>query len=245
MSGAVYTQPNTDKLSFFMTRSSFPAIEAETGKSTQGEARLETAQENTAAAKLGSLERLRLAARASFVEVGYHATRPQDIAKRAGVANGTFYLHFADKQQAFLDFSRQAQNDLLGEMNQRVSSVNGRRQRWRVICGTVIDFDVEYPGVLQAAFLDPVFIAPNDPQAWQMYDRLGHLLAVVLADESSSTDMDLSLISHGLCGMLRHALIYAGRNGLDREQLIDDLSRFIDRGLSRQEPESAKMTDVD
>ena len=194
--------------------------------------------------KAGSLQRLRQAARALFVEVGYHATRPQDIAKRAGVANGTFYLHFADKQQAFLDFSRQAQDELLGELHNRVNAVTGRLQRWRVICGTVIDFESDHPGVLQAAFLDPVFISPKDPQAWQMYDRLGHLLSLVLADESSSTDMDLALISHGLCGMLRHAMIYAGRNGLDREQLIDDLSRFIDRGLSRPQATSPEAGDV-
>ena len=47
-----------------------------------------------------TLDRLRLAARELFVELGYHETRPQDIARRASVANGTFYLHFADKQQS-------------------------------------------------------------------------------------------------------------------------------------------------
>jgi AcrR family transcriptional regulator len=54
--------------------------------------------EKKSALKVAALERLRLAARELFVEVGYHETRPQNIARLAGVANGTFYLHFADKQ---------------------------------------------------------------------------------------------------------------------------------------------------
>ena len=35
------------------------------------------------------------------------------------MAKGTFYLHFADKQQAFLDLAEQVQNDLLEVMSDR------------------------------------------------------------------------------------------------------------------------------
>jgi AcrR family transcriptional regulator len=183
--------------------------------------------------KVATLDRIRGAARALFVELGYHETRPQDIARRAGVANGTFYLHFADKQQAFLDFAEQAQNELLEVMSERLQSVSGRRARWRVTCRALFDFASEHPGLLQAAFLDPVFIAPRDDHAWGMYDRLGHLVGVALQDEVENTGFDLELISHGVCGMLRHAMIYAGRREIDREKMIDDLSRFIDQGLGQ------------
>ena len=91
-----------------------------------------------AADKVATLDRLRQAARELFVDLGYHETRPQDIAKRAGVASGTFYLHFADKQQAFLDFAEQAQNELLGLMSVRLQSVSGSRARWRATCRAAI-----------------------------------------------------------------------------------------------------------
>jgi len=196
--------------------------------------------EKEPALKVATLDRLRLAARELFVELGYHETRPQDIARLAGVANGTFYLHFADKQQAFLDFAEQAQNELLVVMSDRLQEISGSLARWRVTCGAVVDFGAEHPGLLQAAFLDPVFIAPRDDNAWGMYDRLGHLVSVTvrnnhMADSGGQPDeYDDELISHGLCGFLRQAMIYASRRDLDREKMIEDLSMFIDRGFGNQ-----------
>lgn len=180
--------------------------------------------------KAATLTRLRNAARILFVERGYHATRPQDIARQAGVANGTFYLHFADKQQAFLDFAEQAQRELLADLEQSVHG-GSRRERWQNVCGAIIDFGVRHPGLLQAAFTDPVFIAPSDDRAWRLYDRIGERMARAIRGEGVSEDYDLEMLSHGLCGLLRHAMIYAGRRGIDRDKLIYDLGRFIDRGL--------------
>jgi AcrR family transcriptional regulator len=45
---------------------------------------------------------------ATFAEQGFAATRLEDVAARAGVAKGTIYLHFKDKQDLF-------QSVLLGE----------------------------------------------------------------------------------------------------------------------------------
>ena len=93
-----------------------------------------------------SLERLRKAARTLFVRDGYHPTRPQDIARQAGLANGTFYLHFKDKRAAFLDFAAQVQGELLEAYRLRLESVTDPRGRLRVIFNTVVDFATRHPG---------------------------------------------------------------------------------------------------
>ena len=49
--------------------------------------------------------RLLAAARKLFVSKGYHETRPQDIAKEADVAHGTFYSHYTDKREIFIAFA--------------------------------------------------------------------------------------------------------------------------------------------
>src|ERR1700728_2357847 len=69
-----------------------------------------------------SLARLRAAARQWFVERGYHATRPHDIARAAGVGHGTFYLHFPDKRGCFLDFVELARKELDAFLRARVAS---------------------------------------------------------------------------------------------------------------------------
>jgi AcrR family transcriptional regulator len=44
----------------------------------------------------------------TFIEKGFAATRLDDVAKRAGVAKGTIYLHFKDKQALFEELVRSA-----------------------------------------------------------------------------------------------------------------------------------------
>src|SRR5258705_11724923 len=43
-----------------------------------------------------------------FIARGFTATRLDDIAKRAGVAKGTIYLHFKDKESMFEELIRTA-----------------------------------------------------------------------------------------------------------------------------------------
>src|SRR5579883_198423 len=51
-----------------------------------------------------------------FIERGYAATRLDDVAKRAGVAKGTIYLHFKDKQTLFQELVRAALLPLIGRL---------------------------------------------------------------------------------------------------------------------------------
>src|SRR6202451_2567152 len=59
-----------------------------------------------------SLSKIKSAARKLFVERGYDATRPQDIAREAGLGHGTFYLHYPDKRACFLAFVEEARQEL-------------------------------------------------------------------------------------------------------------------------------------
>src|SRR3984885_14132601 len=69
-----------------------------------------------------SLAKLKKAARKLFVERGYHATRPQDIARDAGLGHGTFYLHYEDKRACFLAFVEDAREELDSFIRSRQTS---------------------------------------------------------------------------------------------------------------------------
>jgi AcrR family transcriptional regulator len=51
-----------------------------------------------------------------FVARGFAATRLDDVAKRAGVAKGTIYLHFTDKEALFQELIRTALVPLIGRL---------------------------------------------------------------------------------------------------------------------------------
>ena len=51
-----------------------------------------------------------------FVARGFAATRLDDVAKRAGVAKGTIYLHFNDKEALFQELIRTALVPLIGRL---------------------------------------------------------------------------------------------------------------------------------
>lgn len=51
-----------------------------------------------------------------FIDRGYAAARLDDVARRAGVAKGTIYLHFKDKQALFEELVRSALLPLIGRL---------------------------------------------------------------------------------------------------------------------------------
>ena len=54
-----------------------------------------------------------------FIARGFAATRLDDVAKRAGVAKGTIYLHFKDKEALFQELVRTALVPLIGRLTRR------------------------------------------------------------------------------------------------------------------------------
>jgi len=58
------------------------------------------------------------AALEEFTARGYEGARLDDVAKRAGVAKGTIYLYFADKEALFQDLVRSMVSPVLGMLEQ-------------------------------------------------------------------------------------------------------------------------------
>jgi AcrR family transcriptional regulator len=185
--------------------------------------------------RLQSRRRLLDAATGLFVARGYDRTRPQDIARLAGVATGTFYLHFRDKEAIFLAFADEAQERLLVYCSERLAGIEDLEERIRVFIRAMFAYAGDHPGELQVAFLDPVMIAPGDEDAWRLYDRFGRIFAEGLAEAAAGNrihrDYDLDLISHALGGLMRHGTIFGARRGLDPDRVAEQLTRFIGRGL--------------
>jgi AcrR family transcriptional regulator len=185
--------------------------------------------------KAESRQRLLAAARQLFTEHGYHATRPQDIARAADVGSGTFYLHFADKRECFLAFAEEARCELEAFVGERLAGIEGVEPRLRALLEALLDYAERHPGVLKAASTDVSVIASEAPAgdglidrwaaAWAAHIRAGVDAGVICAD------YDADVIGHAIVGLIRGAAGFGMRHRRARADLVDTVARFLTRAL--------------
>jgi AcrR family transcriptional regulator len=101
--------------------------------------------------KPDSLARLKQAARKLFVDRGYDATRPQDIAREAGLGHGTFYLHYPDKRACFLAFVEDARRELDAHLRAHRLPGQSLEQRIAANLQAIHEYSDHHPGVLRVA----------------------------------------------------------------------------------------------
>lgn len=188
--------------------------------------------------------RLLAAARRLFVERGYHGTRPQDVARAADVGAGTFYLHFADKREAFLAFTEQAAEELMAAVRGATEGVPDFEARLRRSLEALLAYADAHPGVLGAAFADAEVIAAGLPREASLRERLAATLAGSLRHDMQAgrlrADLDPEVVAHGLVGFVHHALAYGAARGLAREALLETVTRFCARPLAPARSEAAR-----
>jgi AcrR family transcriptional regulator len=195
--------------------------------------------------KAESRERLLEAARRLFIERGYHATRPQDIAREADVGHGTFYLHFADKQECFLAFAARACDELEAFVDARLASVEGVEPQLRALLEALLDYAEQNPGEIKAAMTDVSVIASDGVVRESVIDRWAtewaERLRLGAAAGAIHADYDAAVAGHAIVGLIRGAAVYGRRHGTGRAQVVDTVARFLARALvSEAEAEAAR-----
>jgi len=185
--------------------------------------------------------RLLSAARTLFVERGYHLTRPQDIARVADVAAGTFYVYFADKREAFLAFTEQVTDELLVCTRERVADAENFEELLQRALEALFEYSAANPGVLHAVSGDAAVGAAELPPGAGLRDRLAEVLARSIEQGMSRgevpDDYDAELIAHGVTGFIQNALVHAAVRGREGAEVLTHLQRFLTRALARHPKE--------
>jgi AcrR family transcriptional regulator len=185
--------------------------------------------------KAETRRRLLDAARALFVERGFDATRPQDVARAADVASGTFYVHFADRREAFLAFTDEAAAELMERVRERVSGASSCEQRLRGSREALLEYSDAHPGVVRAAFADEGVISSGLDAGTTLRDRLAQSLAQALREgmleRELCPDYDPLVVAYGIVGFIQQAFVHASTELPDRAELIDNVTRFCGRAL--------------
>ena len=185
--------------------------------------------------KAHTRRRLLDAARELFVADGYDATRPQDIARRADVAAGTFYAHFDDKRDVFLAFTAEVTEELLERVRARAAGARRFDEALQRSLEALFAYADANPGVLRAVSADAAVGAANLPPGASLRERLAERLAAQIREArvrgEVPADYDPLVVAHGVVGFVHHALVYGASAGRDAALLLANLKSFCQRAL--------------
>ncbi len=211
-----------------------PRLVQAPGKAVAAPPRPAAAPDRRTRRKAATRARLLRAARALFVERGYDATRPQDIARRADLAVGTFYLHFADKGDAFRAFTEEAARELMEALRRGSAGAGGFAEGLRASLEALLAFADAQPGVLSACFADATVLSARLPRGESLRGRLTASLAQGLrqgmARGELHRDYDAELVAAAIVGLVQHALLH-GRDEACRAAVLENVTRFCARAL--------------
>jgi AcrR family transcriptional regulator len=182
-----------------------------------------------------SLVRLKRAARKLFVDRGYDATRPQDIAREAGLGHGTFYLHYPDKRACFLSFVEDARQELDEHLQARRIPGANLEQRIATNLTAIYEYADSHPGVLRAAMTDERVIDTEGvevrPLLMQWGAEWAEMVRGFAKDGSACPSYDADIIGQAIVGALHQASRECHRSQRCREELVKNLSAFLTRAL--------------
>jgi len=182
-----------------------------------------------------SLTKIKAAARKIFVERGYHAARPQDIAREAGLGHGTFYLYYEDKRACFMAFVEDARAELHGYIRNRIGVGRSLEDTIGTTLNAIYEYSDTHPGVLIAAMTDEAVIDAEGAQAMPLLQRWGSDWAQHVRDAMRDGEAvriyDSDIVGQAILGAIHQCAIEGYRTGRKRQEVVDNLTRFLVRAL--------------
>jgi AcrR family transcriptional regulator len=182
-----------------------------------------------------SLAKIKKAARKLFIERGYHATRPQDIAREAGLGHGTFYLHYRDKRACFRAFVEDARADLHAHIRNRVGAGRSLEESIATTLNAIYEFSDAHPGVLGAATTNEAVIDAEGAGAMPLLLRWGRdwaqSVSDAMRDGHAAKLYDADIVGQAIVGAIHQCGSEGDRMGRKRQHVVDNLTRFLARAL--------------
>ncbi len=178
------------------------------------------------------------AAEEVFGEAGYTGASVAEIVRRAGVAQGTFYVYFPDKKAVFEELVRVLNHEMRRHLSQAIEGLDHRvdmeRAGFEAFFSWVAEHRALYKLVREAEFVDPeIFRWHYDTLARGYSDGL----KAAMDRGDIDADVDPNVVAHVLMGI---AEFLGGRWVIvdHRQPTADELSdvmEFIRRGLGTGE----------
>ena len=175
------------------------------------------------------------AAEAIFGERGYESASITHITQRAGVAQGSFYTYFPNKQAAFTELVRSLSDDLIAEVAEQTAGAPSRIEAERRGLVAFFQFTLKHQSlyriVRQAEFVDEALYRAY-------YERIaaGYMRSVGAAMAAEELrELDVEAIAWSMMGIADFLgmrwVLWEGR--LPPDSVIDSAIAMIRNGLTR------------
>lgn len=185
--------------------------------------------------KSESYLKLKAAARKLFIERGYHATRPQDIAREAALGNGTFYRYFPDKRACFLTFVEDARAELDAHLRYRIQPSPSLKTTIATMLNAILEYSEFHPGVLTAAIVGDAVIDTEGPRGIPLLQRWGQEWAEIIRSAieagTAFSDVNPDIVGQAIAGALHQAASEGISSRRNRQEMVECLTRFFVRAL--------------
>ena len=161
----------------------------------------------TSAKRGNTADRLREAASEAFAELGWQATRVEDIVRRAGVSHGTFYTYYENKAAVLDDLVRSSQRDFVGLAAAPWEADDVRGALERVIGGFLDQYAndrITMRTWLQAAREEAPFAALYVQSRALFVERVAQQLDALVAASGRTGAPPAGTVASSLVAMVEH-----------------------------------------
>lgn len=178
------------------------------------------------------------AAESTIAEFGYERSSVAEITRRAGVAQGTFYIYFPDKKSIFVELVRHLNHKVRAASAAAVEGAGSRQEMERLGFRAFFEKVAEEPAIYrvirEAEFVDHDSYESHYATLAAPYAK--GLRAAIEAGEIAD-DLDPDLLAYILMGIgefMGMKLVLWGQD-FPEEAVFDQLMKFVERGLGRKE----------
>lgn len=194
-----------------------------------------------ARSRIQTRKRLLDAAVRLFAERGLHGVTSHEIARAAGVASGTFYLHFRDKTDAYRHIVFHAIEDLTHRVQQAVGAAASNVLVQRVRAEAIVAFAENNRDVVRILFSTDSEAASVEADALtNLASGLEARLRREREEGSFPADLDPAVCARAHVGMTAHLIDWWTQDPsrASRDTIIETLVRlqFVGAGSTGRPP---------
>jgi TetR/AcrR family fatty acid metabolism transcriptional regulator len=189
-------------------------------------------------------ERILDAAVRVFARKGFHATRVSEVAKAAGVADGTIYLYFKSKDDLLISLFEDRMEDINANLRDTLAKSATAAEKLRVVVRLHLELVEQNRHMAEVICVElrqsSKFIKEYANPKFSEFLRL---IAGAISDGQKSgelrADLDPPLIARAMFGALDEialAWLAKGPKGMiDLRRAIEQMSNFFIAGLTKKE----------